>query len=180
MENSATITAETDAKCASCFTKVATEDVFCTSCGYPLKGTESEQRSFIARQEVNNLDYADFNQQIKKAGNSLYYLAGIFTLSAIINYFRFQDNPDTISEVIIILILAFLFLGLGAYSSKKPLVCLVSGLVLYIIVQVLLAIDNPINIVSGIIFKIIIIGYLIKGIKSALDFEQFKKEHNIV
>ncbi len=126
-----------------------------------------------------NTNYADFSKQIKNAGNSLYFLAGIFLLSAIVNFFISKDDPEVLSNVIPLVVLSALFLILGGYSRKKPLACIVSGLALYIIVQVLLVIDNPVNIFGGIIIKIIIIGYMIKGIKSALEMERFKKEHNI-
>jgi hypothetical protein len=77
------------------------------------------------------------------------------------------------------LILAILFLALAGYSRKKPLVCLVCGLCLYVIVQVLMLIDDPARIAYGIIFKIAIIGYMINGIKSAIEIEKIKKENNI-
>jgi hypothetical protein len=179
MEDSVSLTAEHAEKCAACYTNVLAADVFCTNCGYPLQGSEQEQRNFIANQEVVNLDYADFNKQIKNAGNSLYYLAGIFLLSTIVNFFISKDDPEVLYNVIPLVVLSALFLILGGYSRKKPLACIVSGLALYIIVQVLLAIDNPVNIFGGIIIKIIIIGYMIRGIKSALEMERFKKEHNI-
>ena len=78
-----------------------------------------------------------------------------------------------------ILILAILFLCLGGYSRKKPLACIICGLSLYVIVQILFLIADPLSLLRGIIFKIVIIGYLIKGIQSALELENFKKENNI-
>jgi hypothetical protein len=100
-------------------------------------------------------------------------------ISGFVNFFLSKDNPDVLAIVIPIFILAVLFLILGAYSAKKPLACLISGLSLYVIVQILLAIDDPVNIVKGIIFKIAIIGYLIKGIKSAIDIEKIKKDNHL-
>jgi hypothetical protein len=77
------------------------------------------------------------------------------------------------------LILAFVFLALGGYAHKKPLACIVSGLCLYVIVIILNAIADPATIARGALVKILIIGYLVKGIKSAIEIEKIKKEHNI-
>ena len=178
MDDSLTI-AQPKEKCASCFNEIVNDDVFCANCGYPIKGSEDEQRKFIGETEVTGIYYKEYNDKVKRAGNSLYYLAAFALLGAIISFFMRQDDPNVLAYTLPSLILAVLFLALGGYSRKKPLACIVSGLVLYIIVQVLLIIDNPVNIASGIIIKIVIIGYMINGIKSALELEKFKKEHNL-
>jgi len=72
------------------------------------------------------------------------------------------------------LVLAVVFLALGGYTHKKPLACIISGLSLYIIVLILFFIDNPASLAYGVIVKIVII-----GIKSAIEIEKIKKEHNI-
>jgi hypothetical protein len=166
-------------RCAHCFAEVKNDDVYCTNCGYPLKGSELDQRSFIANNEIVHIDIAEFHKKVRSAGNTLYYLAGLFVISGIVNFFILKNDPNVLAVVIPIFILAILFLALGGYSRKQPLACLVSGLCLYIIVQVILAFDNPVNLASGIIIKIVIIGYLIKGIKSAIGLEKIKKENNI-
>jgi hypothetical protein len=40
-------------------------------------------------------------------------------------------------------------------------------------------IDDPVNIVKGIILKVIVIIYLVKGLQSAIEAEKIKKEHNL-
>ncbi len=90
-----------------------------------------------------------------------------------------HDDPDAMGVIITNLVLAGIFVALGAYTHKKPLVCLIAGLSLYVIVQILLLIVSPVTVVRGIIAKIIVIGLLIKGIQSALAIEKIKKEHNI-
>jgi hypothetical protein len=179
MENSLSVPTIPIERCAACFTNVVNDDVYCSNCGYPLKGSAQEQRDFIAKQHTINVDIAVVNKRVRAAGNTLYYLSGIFILSGIINFFISKDDPDVAAIVIPIFILAILFLVLGEYSKKKPLACIISGLALYAIVQVLSFIDNPANIAHGIIIKIIIIGFLIKGVKSAIEIEKIKKENNI-
>jgi hypothetical protein len=179
MENSISTPVLQTELCSYCNLKTETDDVFCANCGYPLKGTDLEQKNFVTQQSFNDIDQTDLNKKLKNAGMSLYYLAGIFVISGFINFFISKDDPEVLAIVIPIFILAVLFLILGAYSTKKPLACLISGLSLYIIVQILVAIDDPVNIARGIIFKIAIIGYLIKGIKSAIDIEKIKKDNHL-
>lgn len=179
MDNPTTLAGELTKRCDSCLKNIENDDVYCTNCGYPIQGTEIEQKDFIANNEVVDINLADYNKKIRTAGNSLYYLAGIFFFWGVLSYFTTKDSPTAFGYLLISLILAIIFLVLGGYSRKKPLACIISGLCLYIILQVLNAIDNPATILSGIIVKIIIIGYMIKGIKSAIELEKFKKENNL-
>ncbi|SDD28295.1 hypothetical protein SAMN05216464_101294 [Mucilaginibacter pineti] len=179
MENTITTPAQPTELCNYCSTKIENDDSFCTNCGYPIKGTDFEQRSFVAARNNIDIDMNEFNKTLKSATMSLYYLAGIFVISGLISFFMNKDNADVLAIVLPNFILAILFLVLGSFSRKKTLACLVSGLSLYIIVQVLNAIADPVSIGRGIIMKIIIIGYLINGIKSAINIEKIKKENNI-
>jgi len=166
-------------KCASCNTSVSNSDVYCGDCGYPLKGNEQEQQNFLYKRDVADIDMAHFNKQLKNAANSLYYLAGVFVLTGIIFYFIKNDDPDAFVILLENLVLAFVFLALGGYARKKPLACIVSGLCLYAIVIILNVITNPATLFYGILVKIAIIGYLIKGIKSAIEIERLKKEYHL-
>ena len=179
MENVIPTPAQSPEYCKSCAAQVVNDDAFCTNCGYPLKGTEKDQRYFIAERSNVMIDMAEFNNKIRKAGNSLYYLSGLFLLIAIISFFVNEDSPEVLGTVIPLVILAAVFLVLGSYSRKKPLACLVSGLCLYVIVQVLMIVNDPATVARGIIWKIAIIAYMITGIKSAIELEKLKKEHNI-
>jgi hypothetical protein len=178
MEDSLSISA-LPVECHACYAKGTADDVYCTNCGYPLKGTEQEQRNFILQKSFVTIDLATFKERLQKAANTLYYLAGVFVFYGIITFFIRKDDPDVLALVLPNLILAVLFLALGGYTNKKPLACIISGLCLYVIVQILNFIGNPASIAFGIIFKILIIGYMIKGIKSAIEIERIKKENNI-
>ena len=165
--------------CAACNTEILTGDAFCTNCGYPVRGTKKEQDYFMLKRDWAEIDIASFNKKLKTAANSLYYLAAAFVIYGIVFYFLKQDDPNAIAMLLTNLILAFVFLALGGYALKKPLACIVSGLCLYVIVIILNAIADPATIARGAIVKILIIGYLVKGIKSAIEIEKIKKEHNI-
>ncbi|MBS1504603.1 MAG: zinc ribbon domain-containing protein [Bacteroidetes bacterium] len=172
--------ADGTALCNSCFNKVGPDDQFCNNCGYPLKGSQQEQNSFKTRHIVNTIDLVDYKKKLRNAENTLYYLAGLFALWGIILFFMHKDEEDVLAYCIPNFVLAVVFLLLGAYTKKKPLICLISGFSLYVIVQVLLAINDPSSLVSGIFVKIIIIGFLVRGIKSAVETDRIRKESNLV
>lgn len=176
METPALTSAQPTERCSICYKDVATDDAFCQNCGYPLQGSEQEQKNFRLQHDFKSIDVNMYNEKVRKAGNSLYWLAGIFVVSGLVFYFTNQEAEGAIAALVIYLILAMLFLGLGGYSRKKPLACIVSGLALYAILVILNAIADPVSIVRGIIFKIAIIGLLINGLKSALEVEKLKKE----
>jgi len=177
MEESFTNAARPQDYCKSCAAKIVNDDAFCTTCGYPLKGTEKEQTRFIRHHAHAVTTAVDLNNKIRRAGNTLYYLSGVFMLIAIIIYCLDPNSPDILIAVLQLVILTGIFLALGSYSRKKPLASLVAGLCLYVIMQVIGMVNNPTNILS--IWKIAIIVYLIIGIRSAVEIEKLKKDHNV-
>ena len=163
--------------CSSCNTLTLNNEAYCQNCGFPLLGSEKEQQDFLLTREIAQIDLDGYQQKIIKARNWFYYLAGLFTVFGIFVFFKNKDSEEVLALAIPQFILGIVFLVLGSYSIKKPLACIVSGLSLYIIVQILIAIQSPISIASGIILKIIIIGVLIRGVKSAIEIEKIRKEH---
>ncbi|WP_295798597.1 hypothetical protein [Mucilaginibacter sp.] len=181
MENSFATPPSPVLRCDGCFTAISDVDVYCANCGYPLKGTPDEQKRFIYRQNKSDFDLVAFTKRVKNAGETLYYLAGYFIFAGLVNTWHFWGVDNMLAIVIPNLILAMLFVALAGYSAKKPLACFISGLALYVVVEILIIVNNPgsIGLVSLIIIGVII-GYLIKGIKSAVDIEKIKRQHNIV
>lgn len=64
-------------------------------------------------------------------------------------------------------VIAGIFIGLGIWSYRKASLALIIGLSFYVLTIVLLALVNPITIISGIIWKIIAIVWLVYAISSA-------------
>lgn len=165
--------------CGCCFRSYAIEDNYCNTCGYPLQGTKLEQDTHIAIRANKELDLADLDKKVESARNSLYWTAGIIGFWSLIIYFRTPDPDEAFSTLITNIILVGAFLSFAVWSKTKPTVALISGLSLYIIVQVLNAVISPLSIFSGIIVKVIIIAYLVKGIKAVVEMDKLKKELNI-
>jgi len=165
--------------CTSCYSKYEPADAFCYGCGYPLHGTQQEKDFFTSERNVKEIDLADLSETVRKACNSLYWIAGLLVISTIFGYATAQLEEDKMANLITGVILFVAFLGFGLWSKSKPAAALISGLSLYIIIHLLSAIINPVSIFSGIIIKVIIIVYLIKGIRSVLEVDKLKKELNI-
>jgi hypothetical protein len=167
-------------RCNACFTATNDIDQFCNNCGYPLKGSKFEQNTFLSKRSEAEIDLIAFDKRIKKAVSVLFYLSGIFILGAIVSFFTKKDDPDVLAVVVPYIILGVLFLVLGEFGTKKTLACTVCGLCLYVITEILTFVSNPGDInLFDIIIKLVIIGYLVNGIRSAIDIERIKKEHNI-
>jgi len=164
--------------CASCFNQVNDNDAFCTSCGYPMKGSEEEQQKFLMDKSYKELNLEEAQKQVKKASYAMYYIAGATMLGGLIFYGVNKDgNGGTL--FLVNSILAILFAAIGFWCTRMPLAGVITGTSLYALIFILNAVSNPLTILSGIIFKIFIIGCFIRGIKSALEAERLKKDLNI-
>lgn len=178
MENTITPVIE-NVQCPACYNNATNNDSFCNNCSYPFKGTEDEQKNFMTQLAINEIDMADYNAQIKKGGTSLYYVAGVFGLSTLVDLYQSRGQQDLPIIMIIDLVIVGLFIFLGGWSSKKPFAAMVTGICLYSFVILITIIGDPVNIVRGIIFKIVIISLLVKGIRAAMGAEKLKKETHL-
>src|SRR5438034_10364369 len=103
------------------------------------------------------------DKKIKSAGTTLYVLAAISVLYGFGYYYINKTFSNALGVLVSYLIVSILFLLLGLWSRKKPVASIISGMILYILLQLIAAMDNPRNLINGAIVKIIIISYLIKG-----------------
>nr|WP_199156234.1 hypothetical protein [Pedobacter sp. ASV2] len=170
---------QTNTFCNCCFKPYNETDSFCFNCGYPFHGTEQDQKNFISLRAVKEIELQESGGKIDSARNSLYWIGGLIAFWTVIAYFMNADAEDALAILITNIILVGAFIGLAVWSKTKPAAALISGLSLYLLVQILNAVVNPMSIFSEIIFKIIIIGYLIKGIKAVLEVDKLKKELNL-
>lgn len=171
--------AQEPVKCRCCLKIVNEQDQFCTNCGFPLRGTEEEQKHFISSYDFKLHEVKELGRKTKNAQTTLFVVAGLFFAFGIIFYLINSEDELAFATLITNVILAAIFLALGFWSKTKPVASIISGLVLYILVQLISIVDNPENIIKGIIVKVIIIVYLAKGLHSALEVEKIKKQHNI-
>jgi hypothetical protein len=164
--------------CNSCYRPFVTTDTYCNNCGFPFHGTKEEKDHHIANRTIKEIDLTDLKRSVESACNSLFWIAGVIGLSTIFIFFTASED-DRFALLIMNVILIGAFLSFGVLGKTKPTTAMISGLSLYIIIQILNLIADPATIFSGIIFKIGIIFYLIKGIRAVLEADKIKKELNI-
>ncbi|MBW1296170.1 zinc ribbon domain-containing protein [Aquimarina litoralis] len=149
--------------CSQCNQEMLNDAKFCTYCGFPENGDESEKAQFHAQRVMKKSQAKENNQRINSARNTLYWMAGIFFVSGLFLFFSLND----IAVLIASSILAIIYLILAYWSQKKPFAAILSALLLYLMVIVVNVIDEPSSLFKGILLKIIILSFLIKGMYSA-------------
>ncbi len=157
-----------ETSCTICKTSMDLEDIYCSECGYPEKGTEREIALFHARRAMQKNQNMDAGKKIRSARNILYVMAGIVLVIGFFDFFQSQDMGVLITNAI----LGIIYLLLGAWTSKKPLAALLLGLFLYLTTIIISAIFDPSTILRGIILKIIITVYLGVGVYSASSIKK--------
>jgi predicted nucleic acid-binding Zn ribbon protein len=179
MDAQLTPISEETSYCKSCSAPATANDQFCADCGYPLQGTEQEQKKFMMDKSYKELNLDEARKQVKRASYALYYIAGATFLGGLIVYGVDKHGSQNGTVLLINVIIAVIFAAIGFWCMRKPLAAIITGASFYALIVILNAVSNPLTILSGIIFKIFIVGCFIRGIKSALEAEKLKKELNI-
>ena len=159
MENSTT----NSIPCSHCQKEVEVADIFCGHCGYPQNGTQEQQSKFYGQLAIKNARNEDAHDKVKSARNTLFVLSGIIAVFGFVQYLNHQD----IVTLGIDFGISLIFLGLAFWTESKPLMAVLIGLLLYLTMIVINAIIEPISLFKGIIWKVIIISFLGKGLYSA-------------
>lgn len=161
--------------CSLCKESITIDTVFCSNCGNPENGTEQQKAQFFAKRAMNKTKNIDADKKIKSAKNTLFVLCAIMVVYGFINY----AATNSIFELAISFFLAFIYLALAFWSEKKPFVALLVGLLTYLTLIAISAIVEPISIIKGILWKIIIISYLGKGMYSAFESQKEEKSFKV-
>jgi hypothetical protein len=163
--------------CRSCQFLNNETAAYCSECGYPFNAIPEDRDRFIQQRDYSKYLLTELNQKIKKVQNMLFILAGLFGLVGIFMFFSNEENP--VAFLIVYFIIGGIYTGLGFYTKKQPLAAIVSAFCLYLLLLILDAIEDPLTIFKGIIFKIIIIGTFIKGLKAANEAQKIKGQLNL-
>jgi hypothetical protein len=157
-------------ECYYCKTSPLNSDViFCPSCGFPQNGTEEQQKKFITDKRVLLIHFEGANESIVKARNALFGVAVLYGINYII--LAAQAGIPAIIEGGI---LCSIFIGLGIWANKNPFPAVLTGLLLFVLIIILFAFVNPLTIISGILWKIIIVSALVYGLQAAKKAKDLK------
>lgn len=164
-----TILEVSESSCSICKTPMQTENIYCPECGFPENGTDSDVAKFHARNAMKKNQHMDAGKKIRSARNVLYVMAGFFLIIGFINFFANQDLAILISCVVI----GIIYLALGSWTSKKPMIAILLGLLFYITTIIIdVVFIGPEMLMKNLIIKIIIIAYLGTGVYSASSIKK--------
>ncbi len=154
--------------CSKCNDIIEIESVYCSNCGYPEHGTKSDVSKYHAYRAIERNKNMDADKRIRSARNTLYVMAGISVLVGVFGFFMNYDSATLITNGI----LSVIYLVLGYWSSEKPVMALLLGLLLYLTTIIISAVFEPSSLIKGILWKGIIIVFLAKGLYSALSIKK--------
>ena len=165
--------------CRCCAAMVSEADTYCGSCGFPLKASEGDQQQFIYDRDHKQNELYYMEKKVRNASKTLYWTALLFIVMGFLYLIVYPDTGLGTAVMIQQVILAAIYVGLGFWSKKKPVAAIITGLVIFALYQIILIMEDPTNIVRGIIVKVVIVVYLIKGLTGALSAEKMRKQYNL-
>ncbi len=112
-----------------------------------------------ARDAHANLNQFQETDELQPINGEIYTVAEL----------RSQIDKEVLFVFGINYFLAAVMLGLYFWSRESPFPALVAALSVYLAVQVLNAIIDPATIIQGLLIKILIISFLLNGIKTSLN-----------
>jgi hypothetical protein len=113
------------------------------------------------------------NKSLNKGRYALFIVAGLYVIVGYMEAYVILGHELLFG--IIDWSIAAIFIGLGIWSYYKAFLAMVIGLGLYVLINLLLAWAEPSSLFSGIIWKAIVITYLVYGIKTAREEEKKQK-----
>ncbi|MEP6676269.1 MAG: hypothetical protein ABJA78_13990 [Ferruginibacter sp.] len=118
-----------------------------------------------------------YDKHIRQARNAIFAAAGILLLNVIILAASAPEDAEYLwidLSIWGVFIAGFIFLGI--WTKKKPYTAIICALTLYGIFITLNAVLDITTLYKGIIFKVIVIVFLIKGLTDAKQAQQMKEQ----
>lgn len=150
--------------CKCCKEPYTLGDEFCNNCGFPFNGSEKEQGQHIGKFLVGINNETEGQRSVKRTRNALFIIAGLLMVGGLMT--SEQGNEGAII-IVGNTVLAVIFLFIAMWSDKSPFNAYLTGLIIFLAAQVIGLVISPVSIFSGLIFKIIIMAFLISGIGGA-------------
>ena len=164
----------TPTTCENCKRTIMQAADKCPSCGFPITGTEVQKELFYHQLEARKLQLKDLESKVDNARITLWVIAGLNFVFGLLSYLFNSELEDALFVLIINALVSLMFVFIGTWATQKPFSALVTGLLIYIGLFLFTVING--QHMSGIIGRLILIGYLIKGISSAREAEEVRKD----
>jgi hypothetical protein len=160
-------------ECKICKTAINEEQAICNVCKYPLKGTEQEQASYVAKQVMQKSDVEESIERLKKSRNILFAVGAFYIIAP---FTPLMVTPSTFA-LIFSIVLGIIFVGFGLLTFKKPLLALMIPLSLTVLYYLILLLINPLYLWTGILWKMIVLLGLGYGYFSVRKSNKILKEN---
>lgn len=163
--------------CPHCQLEVSEQALFCEQCGKAVRVEPGYPRfvdvtkEFATSAAGQTLQAAELLKQAKAAFGALLGVAILTLLGALVIYAIGQDGPKAAREemaaaALVTATLSALFFGLAFWARRQPLPAAVTGLTIYVTLQVIAAVLNPATLPQGFVLKVIIILVLARAVKA--------------
>jgi cell division protein FtsW (lipid II flippase) len=157
--------------CAHCHAP-AISGKACASCGYPVGGTAEEQETFKRFADIRSqqlLQQAE--KKIAWARKVIYFMAVVMFILGLL--FLWQDD---VLSAIIYSAACLVYLVMSVWATKNPFGAILICFLVFLILQILLAVDDPKLLLRGGLFKIIYVIAFINGLRAAIDAQKIMRE----
>ena len=139
--------------------------------------------------KLGSLTQSARSKEIKNARNIMFAVAVVLVINLIIEWVTAEDQLKQVAGLVnreqfnrIMFIVTAVYLGLiamyatfGFLTKRYPVPITITAMVVFIAIQLLLAVVEPTNLLKGLIFKVLVIVGLAKAIQSAIAFENERK-----
>lgn len=136
---------------------VAAGETFCSACGYPQGGTQEQQDAFAYKKARSSFAQQVEVEKVTKARNTLYWVAGLNMIPYLIS--------GGMAIMLVGLVISGIYLGLALWSKSRPFPALLTALILFIALNLLDVVVDPMSIFRGIILKVIVLSALIYALR---------------
>jgi len=127
-------------------------DTFCPNCSFPQRGKQEDMKKFIWNIKNKEKLLADKQKALNIVRNILYFFALLKCINALVLDLMINVNfPAFLFSIIE----AGIYFSLGLWSRKQPFLAILTGVNLYIIYNVILALSDPNTISQSLFIKFI-------------------------
>ena len=122
--------------------------------------------------EEFDIGIQEHQKQVRQARNTIFVVAAIQFFFGIVSGYQFGGNTGWIVFGVTASI-AIIFLGLGLWTRKKPFLAILIALILYAGLLITDLVLQPSTILKGLLVKVFIIAYLVRGLIKAREAERW-------
>lgn len=158
--------------CENCGSQVLETIKFCSSCSFPVGGSEDDKRSFRLTVGSKKQQVKEAEGKIKTCKTIIYVLAGIVFLTGLLAGF----SQDDFALMIVNLCISLLYLILAAWSEKNPFGAILTAFIIYVTLILINFFAEPASLFQGIFLKVFFIVAFVKGVRSAKEAKDILDE----